>query len=137
MLELPCKEFQGCKDKAGYGMVWSPELKRPVRAHRAEYELYHGVVLTRGELVCHRCDNPPCIEVTHLFVGSHAKNMEDRNTKGRQAKGADHGSATNSDANVALCRSLYTGKRGEKTDLAKRFGVSPKTIYNWLNGTNR
>jgi hypothetical protein len=125
--ELPCKLFSGSKDTSGYGKLWDAARKRTVGAHRIAYERHYGVTLSSDQHVLHKCDNPPCIEVTHLFLGSNADNILDKVSKGRQAKGPD-------DADVELCRALYTGKWGEQTELARRFNVKPSTISRWLNG---
>ncbi len=42
-----------------------------------------GAPLVRGEVVCHHCDNPPCLNVRHLFVGTQTDNMRDMAQKGR------------------------------------------------------
>lgn len=133
MNDLPCKLFTGCKDKNGYGRVWVPKHKKVIGAHRAAYEEHHNVVLSSEEQVLHTCDNPPCIEPTHLFLGSHLENMKDKSAKGRQAQGEGHGMVTQSDDVVEQCRAMYTGKRGELTQLARRFGVSVATVFNWVN----
>ena len=58
-------------------------------AHRMAWELEHGPI--PGDLwVLHRCDNPPCVRLDHLFLGTHADNMADKVAKGRQARGDDH-----------------------------------------------
>jgi len=63
-----------------YGRVWTG--KRVELAHRAAWRAWHGPI-REGMCVCHHCDNPKCIEPTHLFVGSHFANMRDCADKGR------------------------------------------------------
>jgi hypothetical protein len=55
---------------------------RPMRAHRTAWLLTNGPI-PDGLLVLHRCDNPPCINPAHLFLGTHTDNMADRKAKGR------------------------------------------------------
>lgn len=65
---------------------------RSVRAHRVAWMLANGPIPT-GMLVCHKCDNPPCVRVDHLFLGTVADNNRDRANKGRGkgfTSGADH-----------------------------------------------
>lgn len=78
-MELPCKEWQGPRDKDGYG--WSGRKK----AHRVAYEEAIGPI-PPGMIVCHHCDNPPCVEPTHLYVGTHRDNAHDRQVRGRQSR---------------------------------------------------
>ena len=77
-----CIVFQGAKNKKGYGCVnVNGKMKK---AHRVAWEAVHGPI-PKGLFVCHRCDNPACVNVEHLFLGTNADNMRDCKEKGRIA----------------------------------------------------
>jgi hypothetical protein len=64
----------------GYGRINVNNINS--YSHRVSYLVYKG---DPGNLhVCHKCDNPACVNPNHLFVASHQDNMKDRNAKGRQ-----------------------------------------------------
>lgn len=79
-----CWIWMSGRSKSGYGQI--KMHGKTTRAHRAAYELFRGPI-PDDQLVCHHCDNPPCVNPAHLFLGTHADNHRDRNAKGRQAKG--------------------------------------------------
>jgi hypothetical protein len=81
---LGCWEWDGVRNSNGYGLF---TLKRAglygVRAHRLVFEHMTGIVLGE-EVLCHHCDNPPCVNPDHLFPGSRADNVADMMFKGRR-----------------------------------------------------
>lgn len=82
-----CWEWAGPRDAHGYGRHAMRSTR--FRAHRVAYALTNGC--PDGFYVLHRCDNPPCCNPAHLFLGSFQDNMDDRTNKQRAAKGEEHG----------------------------------------------
>ena len=78
-----CWEWRGGLDKDGYGSIESKG--KTLRAHRVSFEMHHHP-LTDGELVCHSCDHPPCVNPAHLFAGSISDNIADMVAKGRATR---------------------------------------------------
>lgn len=81
--ENGCREWAGGRNTFGYGIVASNG--RP-RAHRLAWELTFGPI-PEGLFVCHHCDNPPCCEPLHLFLGTQKDNVQDAVAKGRMRNG--------------------------------------------------
>lgn len=121
-----CLEWAGARDKDGYGIT---KLHR--RAHRAAWAIRNGSIPS-GMQVLHRCDNPPCVRVEHLFLGSSVDNRKDCAAKRRHPHGETHGCHVLMESNVREIRASYVrgsrefGYRG----LALRYGVSRTLIYN-------
>lgn len=75
-----CIEWSGARDRQGYGR--RRYQGRNALAHRVAWTEAHGPI-AEGLDVCHRCDNPACVNIDHLFLGTHQDNMRDCKTKGR------------------------------------------------------
>lgn len=71
--------------KEGYGAFWLNGRHQP--ASKVAWILTKGEV-PAGKVVCHTCDNPPCCNPNHLFVGTRPENDADRVAKGRQCRGS-------------------------------------------------
>lgn len=81
-----CWPWLGSQFDKGYGQV-SPHYRvgiKSSRAHKVAWILTHGPI-PEGLHVLHRCDNRLCVNPTHLFLGTHQDNMDDKVSKGRQA----------------------------------------------------
>lgn len=102
--EDECWPWRGCTDPSGYGRFTVVGGRRPKTrvASRVAYAL--SVKDPGGKHVLHRCDNPPCCNPAHLFLGTHADNMRDMGDKGRHGcrgrNGTKHPQAKLSDEDV-------------------------------------
>lgn len=98
-------------------------------AHRFGWELAFGPIPDSLH-VLHRCDNPPCQNPRHWFLGDQAANNRDRDKKGRGVypQGERHGKAKLTDADVREMRRLHDQGVGD-IELARRFGVAPGAAW--------
>lgn len=132
--EEECWEWIGYRNKPqkyilSYGRVYmGPKL---LNAHRVAWIITHGEV-PKGMLVCHKCDNPPCCNPNHLFLGTHADNVRDCVRKKR--KNPVHGERqwcailSESDVREIRRRYVFRGGKNSTLGLAKEFGVDRSTI---------
>jgi ABC-type sugar transport system ATPase subunit len=78
------------KDKNGYPRISTTVdgKRKTMQMSRYIYIMNHGEI-TQSEHVLHSCDNPNCININHLSIGSHDENMIQRNERDRQIKGSN------------------------------------------------
>lgn len=79
-LETPCIEWQGSRNNRGYG--WIRRGDKLWLVHRWVWLNAHGSI-SADVHICHRCDNPACYNLSHLFAGNNSINQKDRVSKGR------------------------------------------------------
>jgi len=132
---LGCWVWRGGKASAGYGHIRSRGTI--IQTHRLSWELMNGPI-PEGMYVCHRCDNPPCVNPDHLFLGTGADNVNDKMAKGRYRKGAPCRGESNNKAKLTTAQVLQIRKEYQPrvvimTHLASRFGVCRDTIRKILN----
>jgi hypothetical protein len=135
-----CWIWTGAIGSGGYGSV--RREGRIWKTHGWAWFLEHGSVPAWSNhfdaCLCHRCDNPACVNPDHLFVGTPSDNARDRNAKGRAAtrKGRSNGRAILTPPQVLEARRLRASGGWTWPDLALRFGVSRSAIRLAVVGRN-
>jgi HNH endonuclease len=141
----PCWEWQAKLRGAGYGSLRlkSEAGSAMARAHRISYVLHHGEI-PESMVVRHTCDNPSCVNPSHLLLGTQADNVADRVRRGRSydLRGENnHSSKLNAEAVRQILALLASPNPPKQKDIAAQFGVSCETICaikkrrNWAHVT--
>lgn len=141
MSERGCWEWAANRSPRGYGKVTVGQ--QDLRSHRLAWMIFRGDI-PENLFVLHRCDNPPCCNPDHLFLGTSQDNEDDKTAKNRQSKGdlhyartnpeklsrgSSHGNSKLDEAKVRTILTRYNGKRGQLTSLAREFGVTKATMH--------
>lgn len=124
-----CWEWQGSRLPAGYGRI-AIGGRRNQYAHRLSYELHHGV-MPDGMWVLHRCDNPPCVNPAHLYLGTPSANMQDCAGRGRSSLAVLRPADVR---RIRACRADLTASPAALERMAHDLRVTPETIENVLSG---
>jgi len=139
-----CWEWIACRDKNGYGRFGFSTEKSNVLAHRFAWELLRGP-LPPEFILCHKCDNPACVRIGHLFPGTLLDNAHDAMRKGRLRKnsaiyrercpkGEAHWNSRLTLQDVRRIRKQYKPYKTTSRALAVRFGISNRTVTAILEG---
>lgn len=123
-----CWPWTGGRCPRGYGRIGNDDKKmKNVLTHRAAYEDAIGPV-PEGMNVLHRCDNPPCCNPAHLWIGTRADNNADMAAKGRayngDRKGEKNGYAKLTSKQAAKIRAA----KGSQGSIAAKYNVSQSTV---------
>lgn len=148
VLGTRCHLWTGSKSKDGYGLLYIQ--RRNIRVTRLVWVISNGEI-SPGLLVMHRCDNPPCVRLDHLRLGTPAENAADMVEKGRAATADRHGThlhpetmnprrgeecsfARLTDDIVVKIRSEYGAGVVTQRELAVRYGAGQSRISQALTG---
>lgn len=143
-----CHEWTGRRSPAGYGNFHI--LGGSYGAHRFSWMIANGPI-PAGLVICHACDNPPCVRPEHLWLGTLEDNTADCMAKGRfrlgehwkqepagfVRSGEQSPWAKLSDAEVAEIRAFYHRYHPKQAWLARKYGVSRATINGIVRGMRR
>ena len=123
-----CLLWTGRKDEKGYGRI-GYRGRASQRAHRVAWEMRHGDI-PDGLCVLHRCDTPACVNVDHLFLGTQAENIADRQAKSRTVNPPSRRKLTR--GQVAAMRDAYRSGLTQQ-QIADHFGVSRGNVSRIVN----
>lgn len=153
-METPCWVWTANK-AGGYGHI--KVGRKMMKAHRISWTLSNGPIphdgSAHGICVCHRCDNPACVNPSHLFLGTNADNVRDRDSKGRHnpprgdkngsrlhperiPRGESQGSSKLTTDKIIAIRAIYAAGGISHRQLGIQFGVCVSAIGHIITRKN-
>tara|TARA_R100000935_G_scaffold5325_1_gene12269 strand:+ start:22667 stop:23134 length:468 start_codon:yes stop_codon:yes gene_type:complete len=123
-----CWEWQGGQLRHGYGRFSVGQGEE--KAHRYSYALAKGSI-PDGMIICHHCDNPPCVNPSHLFLGEHQDNSDDKLQKMRHRYGDN---SANSKLTEDQVRAIIADPRMQ-IEIAAAYGITQGNVGHIKRGT--
>lgn len=132
-----CWLWTAHRDHKGYGRMTcrSDRGRKIPLVHRISWELHHGPI-PDGMGVLHRCDNPPCCNPDHLFLGTAMDNTQDCITKDRFPRGERVSGAKMTEEKVIEMRRRFAEGETNISALARDFGICRQTATRIVRGEN-
>lgn len=135
-----CWPWTAAKKPDGYGSFRPAGRQGGLAlAHRIAWELTQGPI-PPGKQVLHECDQPPCCNPAHLFLGDNVANVKDKVAKGRQARGeacairgSRHGSAKLTEDDVRAIRAAVAAGELQRV-VGSRYGITPHNVSRIVSG---
>lgn len=128
-----CWPFTGSLDRKGYGGFWVSRERGIVPAHVFAVELTTGERCPSGMEGCHRCDNPPCVNPSHVYYGTRKQNVDDMYRRGRARIGERAANAKLTTDQVVDIRTRFAAGENGAT-LRAEYGLSSGHLSHIVNG---
>lgn len=128
-----CWPWRAAIHPGGYGMLGVKH--RPFLTHRVSWAIANGPI-PDGMCVLHRCDNPPCVNPAHLFLGTQGDNMADKVLKGRQQRGESAYNTKYPDETIRTVRRLRAAGVSLQS-IESQTGVRRGYLRNLVSGARR
>jgi predicted XRE-type DNA-binding protein len=129
-----CWIRMGCKVGLGYNVL--SYLNKQEYAHRFSWRIHFGKI-PKGKCILHKCDNPPCVNPKHLFIGTLGDNIHDMINKGRRGytglQGEIHPDHKLTEKQILKIRNLYKKSSMTQQKIANIFGVKQGHINKIVN----
>lgn len=139
---LSCWFWKGSLEAVRKGTYLRGRFRIGGRRGRAEVASRVAWVSTHGDIpdglfVLHKCDDPRCVNPSHLYLGTNKDNMRDLYERGdpNRSHGEKHYHALLTDEQAREVRRLYKARKMRSVDIGKKFGISRSTV--WDIGTGR
>lgn len=134
-LDNGCWEWQNGVDKDGYGIF---KYDNGTRAHRYSYMIRKGKI-PKGKCICHKCDNPRCVNPEHLWLGTRLENNLDMLKKGRwcDRKGEKHPLSKLSNEQTEEIRNIWRKGKFSQSQIGSMYDIHQCNVSRIVNGKRR
>lgn len=127
-----CWEWMSSTNPKGYGKFWF--IDDTISAHRFSWFLANGKIPRHQPFICHKCDNPKCVNPAHLFAGDSQDNISDMISKGRSLTGEKSHAAKITSEDVIEIRRLWHNSRITSRQLGEKYGLGKTSVLRIIHG---